>query len=159
LPAMSLSRAEQLIIEKASSDTQQAVTETLPESAFAIGVQDNIAVIDITGEYRYSRLKEDSYHIASYLHHHGLSQKNTLIGVLSEKGYKQVISTLGIMLSGAAYLPLHVDWPRGRCDDVLSEGLVSTVLVSQAEYNGCIKGREIESKYRWVVIEDVLNGQ
>ncbi|WP_298776655.1 condensation domain-containing protein, partial [uncultured Shewanella sp.] len=25
--------------------------------------------------------------------------------------------------------------------------------------NGCIKGREIESKYRWVVIEDVLNGQ
>src|SRR5260364_434351 len=42
-----------------------------------------------------------------------------LIGILSEKGYNQVLAVLAILKSGHAYLPLSIDWPLGRLDEVL----------------------------------------
>jgi amino acid adenylation domain-containing protein/non-ribosomal peptide synthase protein (TIGR01720 family) len=38
-----------------------------------------------------------------------------LVGVRLPKGRGQVIATLGIMMAGAAYLPMEVSWPDERC--------------------------------------------
>ncbi|MED7818926.1 MULTISPECIES: non-ribosomal peptide synthetase [unclassified Francisella] len=159
LPKIELPKLDKSVIEQANRYIQPEVESTLVR-LFTDSLKASpsfIAVVDCDGEYNYKTISEYTNAISLYLYDHGLCESGRLIGVLSEKGYQQVVSTLGIMQSGSAYLPLHVDWPRGRCDEVLSEGNVETVLLSNTEFNGCIKGSDIEVKYNWLIIEDIIN--
>jgi amino acid adenylation domain-containing protein len=117
----------------------------------------NIAVIDPTGAYTYQQIGAYSYNIAGYLHDYCLSQKNCLIGVLSKKGFQQVVGTVGIMRAGAAYLPLHIEWPSKRIGSVLDEGSVKIVLVSKSDFEKSVKNTEIEHNYKWLMIEELIN--
>ncbi|NMG10981.1 non-ribosomal peptide synthetase [Brasilonema sp. UFV-L1] len=161
LPDMALSSGDQAIINQANNAIKSQVTENLVDICLSSikTYSSHCAVIDANGHYTYEEIGRYSYAIARYLYDHGLSYKNHLIGVLSEKGHHQVVSTLGIMQSGSAYLPLHVDWPTGRCDEVLEQGKVKTVLVSQSEFNGRIQGSNIEFKYTWLIIEEIVKYQ
>jgi len=49
-----------------------------------------------------------------------------------EKGWEQVAAVLGIMMSGAAYLPLDARWPAERLAMLLQEGEVSLVLTQSS---------------------------
>ncbi|NIB61070.1 amino acid adenylation domain-containing protein, partial [Francisella noatunensis subsp. orientalis] len=159
LPELILPELDRSIIEAANGYIRSEVKATLVE-LFTSSLESNlssIAVIDYEGKYSYKTISDYANSISLYLHDHGLCKVGRLIGVLSEKSHRQVVVTLGIMQSGSGYLPLHVDWPRGRCDEVLSEGNVDTVLLSSSEFNGCIKGSDIEDKYNWLIIEDIIN--
>ena len=86
-----------------------------------------IAVIDGRNrEYTYDDLRFDVDRLARRL----IASEGALIGILSEKGYDHVVSTLAVMRSGHGYLPLNVDWPAARIADVLDCGGVRTLLVS-----------------------------
>src|SRR5260363_24930 len=76
-----------------------------------------------------------------------------LIGILSEKGYNQVLAVLAILKSGHAYLPLSIDWPLGRLDEVLTQGQVKLVLISQAQYGREAIRNALSQKYTLRVIE------
>ncbi|NVO08913.1 MAG: amino acid adenylation domain-containing protein [Bacteroidales bacterium] len=161
LPEIALSEWERAVIDGANNYSQPEASSTLAEICLPGSGEGSgrVAVIDAQGSYTYQQIGEYSYRVAGYLQDHGLSKANRLVGILSEKGYQQVVSALGIMRSGGAYLPLHVDWPRGRVDEVLEEGLVATVLVSRSEYDGSVKGSELEPKYEWLVIESMVSYQ
>lgn len=158
LPKIALSSRDQSIINQANSAIVPPVTENLVDICLS-SIKEHFsdcAVIDVSGYYTYEEIGRYSYAIAGYLCERGHSSRNHLIGVLSEKGYQQVVSTLGIMQSGSAYLPLHIDWPTGRCDEVLEQGKVETVLVSQSEFNRHIQGSNLEFKYKWLIIEEIV---
>ena len=160
-PEISLSKLDLEVIERANHYQQTQVSSTLVDICLA-GINSNserVAIIDIKGTFTYKKIGEYSYNIACYLHAHRLSKVNHLIGVLSNKGYQQVVSTLGIMQSGAAYLPLHVDWPIGRIDEVLAEGGVQTILITEDVFKNSINGSEILSKYKWVIVEEIVKYQ
>jgi len=55
---------------------------------------------------------------------------NALIGVLLKKGWEQVVSVLGILTSGAAYLPVDPDLPEERINHILQHGKVETVIAT-----------------------------
>ncbi|WP_310109440.1 non-ribosomal peptide synthetase [Algoriphagus sp. 4150] len=158
LPTLSLPASDQAVIEKANDHVQPKVSSTLVDVCLATihAIPESFAVIDSKGTYSYRQIGEYSQCIGGYLQYYGLSKRNHLIGVLSEKGHLQVVATLGIMLSGSAYLPLHVDWPFGRVDEILEEGSVKTVLVSQSEFTSRIQGSGIELKYKWLIIESIV---
>lgn len=159
LPTIGLAKQDQTIINNANNYHQPEVTQTLVEICLppAISHPDKIAVIDKKGSYTYKEVNIYNFRIASYLYDHGLSKPNYLIGILSEKGYQQVIATIGIMRSGAAYLPLHVDWPTGRIDEVLKQGMVTAVLISQSAFHKYIKNSVIEFVYKWLIIEEIIH--
>ncbi|MBX9597695.1 MAG: amino acid adenylation domain-containing protein [Burkholderiales bacterium] len=161
LPTIALSKLDQEIINQANSHNSATTNETMIElfNKALVKYPENTAIIDVNGKYSYTQIYADSCGISYYLQEHNLCKANTLIGVLSQKGYQQVVAVLGIMQSGAAYLPLHIDWPLGRCDEVLCEGQVTTVLLSREEYDSCIKNSELFSKYTWLIIEDIINHQ
>ena len=46
-------------------------------------------------------------------------QREELVGVRLPKGRGQVIATLGIMMAGAAYLPMETSWPDERCNTIV----------------------------------------
>lgn len=84
------------------------------------------------------------------------NQDAPLIGILSEKGYNQVISAFAIMKSGHAYLPLHVDWPVNRLDEVLEQGGAAICFISEAIYAQAEIRQPLEKKYKLLVIEHCL---
>ncbi len=162
-PALPLAQHDQKIIEGANSEYRQEVTQNLIDICFQHSDAEgtNTAVIDALGKYSYNKLKQTSYRIANHLQqnialYENLSfYTNTLIAVLSEKGFVQVSSVLGIMQAGAGYLPLHIDWPLARINSILEEGRVTQVLVSRSQYEDQIKNNPLASAYTWHIIEDI----
>ena len=77
-----------------------------------------------------------------------------LAAVLSGKGYNQVLGTMSIMKAGFGYLPLNVDWPQARMDEILIQSGAQVLLISREQY---IKLRhKFADKYLLIVIEDVF---
>jgi len=126
---------------------------------------DNTAVIDVgtNKEYTYSELLNDTAKISNFILSDKLNSeenisKSILIGVLSEKGYNHAVSTMGIMKSGYAYLPLSIEWPSGRINEVLTEGKVCLLLISQ-KMSENKKLIESLKNYKLLIIEDVINSE
>lgn len=148
------------VIKQANSNITPMVSDTLVSLSLEGMTRhaDRIGVVDVYGEHTHQKLKEYSVRIANCLYQ-GRSLTNTLIGVLSEKGHQQVVSTLAIMQAGGAYLPLHADWPLDRIDEVLTEGLVSQVLVSEALFEQRIQNSKLIDKYLWLVVESAYSDE
>ena len=56
------------------------------------------------------------------------ARPNSLVGVVMEKGWEQVVAVLGIHASGAAYLPIDPDLPADRRRYLLANGEVAIVV-------------------------------
>ncbi|MDF5727867.1 MAG: amino acid adenylation domain-containing protein [Rhizonema sp. PD38] len=53
---------------------------------------------------------------------------NTLVAVIMEKGWEQIVAVLGILMSGAAYLPISPEFPQERQRYLLEQGGVKLVV-------------------------------
>lgn len=53
---------------------------------------------------------------------------NTLVAIVMEKGWEQVVGVLGVLASGAAYLPIAPELPKERLWYLLADGEVQLVL-------------------------------
>ncbi|MBL1103051.1 amino acid adenylation domain-containing protein [Streptomyces sp. 5-8] len=90
---------------------------------------DAIAVISADGEHTYRELVEDAHRLAHVLQSAGAS-RDTLVGIIAEKGYDQVAAALGVTRSGAAYLPVQPRWPAARREQLLRQGRVRVVVTT-----------------------------
>ncbi|WP_194911802.1 non-ribosomal peptide synthetase [Catenulispora rubra] len=91
---------------------------------------DAVAVITSDGgEHSYRELVGDAYRLAHVLHSAG-AERDTLVGIIAEKGYAQVAAALGVTRSGAAYLPIEPHWPAVRREQILRQGRVRTVVTT-----------------------------
>ncbi|MGW5354309.1 amino acid adenylation domain-containing protein [Streptomyces sp. NPDC004031] len=91
---------------------------------------DAVAVIAADGEHGYAELVADSHRLAHVLQAAGAA-RDTLVGVICEKGYEQVAAALGVTRSGAAYLPVEPRWPAARRAKLLDQGGVRVVVTSE----------------------------
>ncbi|CAL9553974.1 amino acid adenylation domain-containing protein [Streptomyces sp. enrichment culture] len=133
----------------------------LYESGLDEGRRAAVAVIDAgTGRsHTYGELYGDSQRLARRLRGAlGAPADSRLVAVLAEKGYTQVLATAAVMKAGLAYLPLHVDWPTGRIQDVLAQAGAGVVLVSRAQA-GRPEVAALAPGVRVLVVEDLLAGE
>lgn len=56
------------------------------------------------------------------------ARPNTLVAVVMEKGWEQVVAVLGVLKSGAAYLPIDPGLPKERLCYLLEHGEVELIL-------------------------------
>jgi len=85
------------------------------------------AVVTTSRTLSYAELQTQAQQIAQWLRQQGV-QPNTLVAVVMEKGWEQVVAIMGILLSGAAYLPIDPELPEKRREFLLHEGEVKLVL-------------------------------
>ncbi len=102
---------------------------------------ENLAVISNNRVITYSELLKLSLKTGSWLQKNAI-QPNTLVGVVMDKGWEQVVAVLGILFAGGAYLPIDAHLPLDRQSHLLADGNVSLVLT--------------QSKFKDVVIQDGL---
>ncbi len=85
------------------------------------------AIISARRTMTYSELRSCVSKIARCLLKRGV-QPNTLIAVVMEKGWEQIAGVLGVLASGAAYVPIDPDLPEERRLQLFSDAKSVLVL-------------------------------
>lgn len=91
-------------------------------------IPEALAVITSEQKITYAELNRMSNRIAELIQKRK-EPKNKLIAVVMEKGWEQIVSVLGILKSGHAYLPVDSTQPKQRILEILELAEVSTYLV------------------------------
>jgi len=110
--------------------TEVSISEGLLHTLFAAQVHQRSqqdAVVSCNRTLTYEELSRHSYQVGRRLRQLG-SRPNTLVAVVMEKGWEQVVAVLGVIQSGAAYLPIDPNLPKDRLWYVLENAEVSLVL-------------------------------
>ena len=100
---------------------------------------DHIALIDGEAQWSYKRLNAQANTMAHAIrakYKHQVGQKiisDTLVGLYIESGSHAVISMLGILKAGAAYLPLDPSHPKDRIKAIIEDAGLK-LIVTQAKF-------------------------
>ncbi|NUK50151.1 amino acid adenylation domain-containing protein [Streptomyces lunaelactis] len=130
LPLPSLLPAADLELQEAYNQTAGHLPSgLLHERFFALAERsaDRPAVITRTRTLSYGELAARARVIAARLTALDV-RPNELVGVVMEKGWEQCAAVLGILASGAAYLPVDAELPEERIRLLLDQGQVRAVL-------------------------------
>ncbi|MET9763805.1 non-ribosomal peptide synthetase [Streptomyces sp. NPDC006372] len=92
---------------------------------------DAVAVISRDRRLTYGDVDAESARVASLLVEHG-TIKGTLVGVVMDKGWEQVVGSLGVLRSGGAYVPVDPRWPAQRLAEVIAAAGLETILTQPA---------------------------
>lgn len=80
-----------------------------------------VAVIDNQRTLTYRQLHQHSAALAARLLDHGATP-DTLVAVIAERGWRQVLAVVAVLMSGAAYLPIDPRWPATRIRQLVEQG-------------------------------------
>jgi amino acid adenylation domain-containing protein len=103
-----------------------------------------LAIVSSTESLTYESLASLSKGLASRLFDLNI-KPNNLIAVIIDKSIHQLISCLGIMMSGAAYLPIDPTLPILRIEELLIKGKVKCIL-TQEKYQGLLQNLSLVNK-------------
>ncbi|WP_045825679.1 non-ribosomal peptide synthetase [Teredinibacter turnerae] len=78
----------------------------------------------------YKQLNEQSYILAMHLQSLGL-KPNDLVGIYIDRSINMLVAILGILRSGAAYLPLDPTHPKDRLSYIINDSNISIVLTQE----------------------------
>ncbi|NEP72546.1 MAG: amino acid adenylation domain-containing protein [Okeania sp. SIO2G4] len=122
--------ANQLLQRAEVNTTEMPISEATLYSLFVQQAKirgNEIAVISGERSLTYNELYKLSTHLGEKLQYLG-AVPNRLIAIVMEKGWEQVVATLGILASGAAYLPISAKEPKERLQYLLENSDVEIVL-------------------------------
>ena len=113
---------------------------------------DNIAVVLKEEHLTYSQLNSKANQLARLLREKGV-KPDQLIGILSDQSPQMLIAILGVLKSGAAYLPIDPKYPSDRIQYMLEDSSASILLsrehlYDRLEHNGIIIDLDDQSIYR-----------
>jgi amino acid adenylation domain-containing protein len=97
-----------------------------PHAAAAPGA---VAVVDQGRELAYGALEEMSDRLAGVLQREGV-QRGDRIGIYMDKSPEAVVVMLGILKTGAAYVPLDPRAPAGRAAFIIADCAMRALIVS-----------------------------
>jgi len=113
-----------------SNATDAPVSTELLHTLFAREARkrpEQVAVATLERRLTYGELFERAERIGQRLRQLGARPK-TLVAVVMEKGWEQIAAVLGVLFSGAAYLPIDAGVPAERLHRLLTHGQVELVL-------------------------------
>ncbi|MFN6462895.1 MAG: amino acid adenylation domain-containing protein [Nostoc sp. DedVER02] len=89
---------------------------------------DNQAVFFESQTLTYQEINQKSNQLANYLIHNYQIQPDTLIGISVERSLEMIIGVLGILKTGAAYVPIDPNYPPERIQFMLEDSEISVLL-------------------------------
>ncbi|MCC5632722.1 amino acid adenylation domain-containing protein [Nostoc sphaeroides CHAB 2801] len=104
---------------------------------------DNIAVIFEEQKLTYQELNIHANQLAHYLQKLGIGSEN-LVGICVERSLLMVIGVLGILKSGAAYVPIDPNYPAERQEYILADTQMP-LLLTQASLAVNLKADNIKT--------------
>ena len=126
LPLLTETERQRILVEW--NDTAGPVSPALLHDLFVWEAQRRpgapaiiAAGIDLGRTLTYGELLDLARRTAHWLQRNGIAS-NTLVAVVMEKGWEQVVAVLGILMAGGAYLPIDAHLPAARRNDLMTDG-------------------------------------
>ncbi|MVT11424.1 non-ribosomal peptide synthetase [Chitinophaga tropicalis] len=89
---------------------------------------DQVALMFNGNSFTYRELNERANQLGRYLRQQYRVGPNDLVGVRMRRSEQMIISLLGVLKSGAAYLPVDPDYPQERIDYMLEDSNCKMLL-------------------------------
>ncbi len=105
-------------------------------SSQALRTPDAIAVVSAEGQATYGALEQRSNQLARHLASLG-AEPGTLVGISLERGIDMVVALLGVLKSGAGYVPIDPTYPPDRQELMLRDS-GARVLLTQDRFAGIV---------------------
>ncbi|MCP4996871.1 MAG: amino acid adenylation domain-containing protein, partial [Gammaproteobacteria bacterium] len=143
----------QLSQRKAVNATQDSISEEMLHTLFMAQMQERAeakAIITPQGSLTYQELYQQAKGVGYWLRERG-AKPNHLIAVVMEKGWEQVVAVLGILMSGAAYVPIAPELPAERRQYLLEQTDTRLVLTHTRLNNKLDWPENIPVEYRLCV--------
>ena len=86
-----------------------------------------IAVIDEQSQWSYRRLWDDATQLAGWLKRRGVGSEES-VGICMDRSAEAIAAMLGVMLAGAAFVPLDPDYPQQRLGWMTEDAAIRTIL-------------------------------
>ena len=80
---------------------------------------DNIAVVFEDQKLTYRELNEKANSLANYLRDKGIG-RNDIVGIMVNRSLEMIVSILGVLKSGACYIPIDPEYPQDRIEYMLN---------------------------------------
>ncbi|SHL03955.1 non-ribosomal peptide synthetase [Flavobacterium chilense] len=95
---------------------------------------DNIALVFEDKKYSYQELNKFSNQFGTYLREEYDIKADDLIGIKLERSEKLIVAILGILKSGAAYVPIDPNYPQDRID-FIKKDTQNKVVFDEEEFS------------------------
>jgi len=131
-----LTKEERALLHSWGRGPAQATPEFTLAQAFA-GPHANpeqVALISGDDSFTYAELEKLSGRVAHHLSRHGIKRADR-VAVDLPIGEWQVITMIGILKAGAAYVPVSPRWPADRKKHVLEQASVKALITTETQDN------------------------
>ncbi|KAF2340136.1 AMP-binding protein, partial [Flavobacterium nitrogenifigens] len=88
----------------------------------------NVAVLFEQTQLTYQELNEKSNQLAYYLRENYAIRADDLIGIKMDRSENMIVTILGILKSGAAYVPIDINYPQDRIDYIEQDSNCKAVI-------------------------------
>lgn len=103
---------------------------------------DHTAVVLGENFLTYSELEFQANQLAHYLINQGV-KKGATIGLFLERSVAMVVAIMGVLKTGAAYLPIDSAYPAERTQVMVEDGQVSILLTQQSLFPNCPPAQKV----------------
>ncbi len=133
LPLLDTAARQQLLIDWNATQADYSDTKCLHQlvETQAQLTPDAVAVMYDGQQLTYAELDLQANQVANYLIGLGV-QPETLVGVCVERSLAMVVGLLGILKTGAAYVPIDPHYPLDRIDYMLTDAKINLLLTQQS---------------------------
>jgi amino acid adenylation domain-containing protein len=109
---------------------EETVVDLFEEQAAL--VPEKVAVVFEERKLTYKELNKQANQVAHYLRNECEIRPDDLVGVMLDRSEEMVVALLGILKSGAAYMPIDPDYPRERLAFMIIDSGIR-ILITQPE--------------------------
>ncbi|WP_117407206.1 non-ribosomal peptide synthetase, partial [Ruminiclostridium josui] len=109
---------------------------------------DNLAVVFGEEKVIYRELNRRANCLANRLRNMGIG-KNDFVAIMTERSVEMVAGILGIIKSGAAYVPVDPGYPRDRIEYMISDSSPKAILVYNTEIETELPVIDLQDKTIW----------
>lgn len=96
-------------------------------------VPNNIAIIDVEKHITYAQLNSDANRIANYLSDNGVGV-GSRVAIVGHRDHKTIAALLGILKTGAAYVPMDQTYPIERRNYIIKNSECKLVLDAVSDW-------------------------
>ncbi len=112
---------------------------------YALNTPGAIAVVDTEKSLTYGELNKKANKIAHRLINLGAGP-DKVIGILLDKSVDLMASVLGVLKSGAAYLPIDPTYPQEKIDYMLEDSKTE-IIITESLNSDLLKGKKLDILY------------
>ena len=132
LPLLTSTERQQVLVEWNTQPLLMPNVNSLTQliEAQAVRTPDQLAVVTEDGALSYQKLLERAWHLAADLQQRGIGPED-LVGICLKRSLRLPEALLGVLLAGAAYVPLDPGYPAGRLGLILRQARPKLVLTEE----------------------------